>query len=111
MESLNQFYLEPATMSGIHRFCQQEYRTIQLSRVIYSTMTKIFSKQTLAQLDKRYLAKGYDVSIQIDEVSKMAVYELLDREIISILDKQLLNDAWKKVYSAGLCPTNINVSH
>jgi hypothetical protein len=74
-------------------------------------MTQIFSKQTLAILDKSFITNGFSKTMQIDEVSKIAVQELLNRKVIAILDNQLLNDAWKKVYSAGACPTNTRVSH
>ncbi|MEH6454712.1 MAG: hypothetical protein V7749_00190 [Cocleimonas sp.] len=111
MNNLTQFYLQPTTVNAIERFSKQELRTVLLSRIISKTMNQIFSKQTLARLDKSFLTNGFSKKMQIDEVSKIAVQELLNREVIAILDNQLLNDAWKKVYSAGVCPTNIQVSH
>jgi len=108
---LSSFYLEPATVNAIDRFSKQELKTVLLSRIIYKIMNDIFSKQTLARFDKLYLINGFNHKLQVDEVSKVAVNKLLNRDVIVTLDHQLLNDAWKKVYSAGLCPTNTDVSH
>lgn len=111
MTSLSSFYLEPATVNAIERFSKQELKTVLLSRIIYKIMNEIFSKQTLARFDKLYLSTGFNQKMRVDEVSNIAVLKLLNREVIATLDNQLLNDAWKKVYSAGLCPTNTHVSH
>jgi len=105
------FYIDQETMWGIELFCKQEERAVNLARVIHKIMTTVFSKQTLASLDKKFLEKGFSPKFQINEISHIAVRELLGRDVVNTLDDQLLSDAWRKVYSAGVCPTNVQTSH
>ncbi|MBB1438573.1 hypothetical protein H5202_07690 [Shewanella sp. SG41-4] len=105
------YYIDQETMLGIEKFCKQEERSVLLARVIHKIMMSIFSKQTLASLDKKFLENGFSVKLQIEQISHIAVRELLGRDVVNALDDQLLSDAWKKLYSAGVCPTNIQTSH
>ncbi|WP_282109278.1 hypothetical protein [Shewanella algicola] len=110
-QAMSQFYIDQETAINIQKFCSEELKTVRLARVIHKVMMNIFSKQTLARLDKTYVAKGFSASIQINQISNIAIREMLDREVVHAFDDALLSNAWKKVYSAGLCPTDTKTSH
>jgi predicted transcriptional regulator len=108
---MKKIYIERETMDQINKFIQQELKSDLLAKSIHKLLNRILSKQALAMLDKKYLANGLSREIQIEEISKLAVQEVFSRDYVDNLDEKLLNHAWKKVYSAGVCPTNTKVRH
>lgn len=103
--------LEPATIKQTLKFVNSEIRINLLSEMIHSKMLNGFSRLTLAKLDKAYALKGDADKLQINEISKMAIYEVLGRETNHVLDQELLSKAWSQVYQKGMCPTNHSVAH
>ncbi len=84
----------------IVRFIKIENKKQDLSKIIKVIMQHSFSNITLSKLDKQSVLHGYDTAI-IDDVSRIAIKELFDREI-NKFDKELITGAWKQAYQTGL---------
>lgn len=105
------YFLDPTIVQKIERHTRNELRVALLAKVILKKMQRNFSRQTLAQLDKVCLDRGFSTQMQINEISSVAIRELFNREFNNTLDKEIIFQAWQYAYSLGLCPVDNFMGH
>ncbi len=105
------YFLDTTTVHDIEKHIRYEIRVSLLAKSILRKMKMTFSRQTLAELDKAFLVRGYSRELQINEISSVVVYELFNREFDVVLDEGIVYDAWHHAYLLGMCPIENTVAH
>ncbi len=105
------YFLDTTTVHNIEKHIRYEIRMSLLAKSILRKMKMTFSRQTLAELDKAFLVRGYSRQLQINEISYAVVYEVFNREFDVMLDARIIYDACHHAYLLGMCPTENTVAH